>query len=150
MTMTFDDWLEHVGLGHCRQPLLDNGIDFDVAFDLTLDALVRCGLTVGDSLRLLKALNAIRTDAGAAPAILDPPPEPRRAVTGERRQLTVMFCDLVGYTELTQRYDGELLNRMIAVEDCDSIGAMSFQISFHTTDVGWPSARGCLPPMIDL
>lgn len=114
MTMTFDDWLEHVGLGHCRQPLLDNGIDFDVAFDLTLDALIRCGLTVGDGLRLLKALNGIRDDTAAAAAIVEPAATRSRPVAGERRQLTVMFCDLVGYTELTQRHDGELLNRMIA------------------------------------
>ena len=80
MTMTFDNWLEQVGLGHCRQPLLDNGIDFDVAFDLTLDALLKCGLTVGDGLRLLKALNAIRTDPASGTA--QPAPDRPRAPTG--------------------------------------------------------------------
>ena len=53
---SFLEWLGQIGLAHCSQVLLENGIDFDVARDLTQDDLRSIGLNLGDSRRLLKAM----------------------------------------------------------------------------------------------
>ena len=84
----FPEWLEQIGLAHCRETLQANGIDFDSASYLTREDLRRLGLNLGDSLKLLNAV------AGRA--------RPARAFVGELRLLTVMFCDWVGYTALSQ------------------------------------------------
>jgi len=84
----FRDWLEQIGLAHCLDTLQANGIDFDSASYLTREDLRRLGLNLGDSLKLLNAI------AGRG--------QPARAFVGELRQLTVMFCDWVGYTALSQ------------------------------------------------
>ncbi len=114
---SFREWLGQIGLAHCGQVLLENGIDFDVAPDLTEDDLRSVGLNLGDTRRLLKALSRLdqKTSASSADAagVVGVPSKPTDAPLGERRQLTVMFCDLVGYTELTQRLDPEELDDLI-------------------------------------
>ena len=83
----FREWLEQIGLAHCHDTLQANGIDFDSASYLTREDLRRLGLNLGDSLKLLNAI------AGRG--------QPARAFVGELRQLTVMFCDWVGYTAVS-------------------------------------------------
>ena len=85
----FPEWLEQIGLSHCRDILQSNGIDFDSASYLTREDLRRLGLNLGDS---LKFLNAVANRG-----------QPTRGFVGELRQLTVMFCDWVGYTALSQQ-----------------------------------------------
>jgi class 3 adenylate cyclase/tetratricopeptide (TPR) repeat protein len=115
---TFQKWLEQIGLDHCAQLLLEQGIDFDLASTLTEEQLRICGVVrLGDRLRFIR--EAKRRQPTAVEASLGL--EQQDSVTmqrglneaGERCQLTVMFCDLVGYTGLTQRFDGEVLNRML-------------------------------------
>ena len=65
----FPEWLEQIGLAHCRETLQANGIDFDSASYLTREDLRRLGLNLGDSLKLLNAV------AGRA--------RPARAFVGE-------------------------------------------------------------------
>ena len=55
----FPEWLGQVGLAHCAQVLLENGIDFDVAQGLTESDLRSLGLNLGDSRRLLQALTKL-------------------------------------------------------------------------------------------
>src|SRR3990172_8713873 len=85
--------LERLGLGRYAKLFTENGIDFDVLPDLTDADLEKLGVTVGDRIRILKAAKSLEvspTDEGRD--------EGREA---ERRQLTVMFCDLVGSTALS-------------------------------------------------
>jgi class 3 adenylate cyclase len=98
-------WLAEQGLRHYAEAFAENGIDGDILRDLTDADLKELGLNLGDRKRLLKAIAAL--DAG--------PIEPTRAVPREpeRRQLTVLLCDLVGSTELTARLDPEEMREVL-------------------------------------
>jgi class 3 adenylate cyclase len=113
----FVEWLEQIGLAHCARTLVDNGIDFDVAQGLTESDLRGLGLNLGDSRRLLQAVTklagqTIAASAGAV-AVIDIAPKSTHTHPDERRQLTVMFCDIVGYTDLADRTDPEELKKII-------------------------------------
>jgi class 3 adenylate cyclase len=110
-------WLAERGLGHWAEAFAANGIAGDVLRDLTDADLRELGLNLGDRKRLLKAIAALAAAdrAGAAE------PTARRAVPreAERRQLTVLFCDLVASTELAARLDPEDMARVIrAYQEC--------------------------------
>jgi class 3 adenylate cyclase/tetratricopeptide (TPR) repeat protein len=113
----FVEWLEQVGLAHCAQTLIDNGIDFDVAQGLTESDLRGLGLNLGDSRRLLQAVTRLGQQtigpSGDAVAVIDVAPKSTHAPLDERRQLTVMFCDIVGFTDLAHRLDPEELKGII-------------------------------------
>jgi len=113
----FVEWLEQVGLGHCARTLVDNGIDFDVAQGLTESDLRGLGLNLGDTRRLLQAVTKLghQTIARSADAVavIDVAPKSAHTPPDERRQLTVMFCDIVGYTDLADRTDPEELKDII-------------------------------------
>ena len=108
-------WLEALGLGQHTQAFADNGIDRDVLFQLTEDDLKEIGLNVGDRRRLQAAIRA-QTDH------LVSPKTPTRSASrdgvaplseAERRQITVMFCDLVGSTALSSRLDPEDMREIL-------------------------------------
>lgn len=105
------------GLAHLLPVLRAEGIDLDVLDALTESDLARCGVNLGDRKRLLKAIASL------------PPPERSTAFRGtaeparaQRRTLTVLFADLVGFTALSSRIDPEDLRA--AVRD--------FQQAFRT------------------
>jgi len=112
----FGEWLEGLGLGRYAEAFAGSDIDFDVLSDLTEEDLAGLGLSLGDRKRLMRAIAALKPTAtslvetpppGPA-AIPAPPPEPPRpGHAAERRQLTVMFCDMVGSTALAARLDPE-------------------------------------------
>src|SRR4051795_72297 len=99
--MDIGAWLRRLGLGQYEQPFRDNDIDAEVLPELTADDLLGLGIiSIGHRRKLLAAITALRRDAEIAPV--------SAAVTSseaERRQLSVMFCDLVGSTPLSARYD---------------------------------------------
>ena len=101
-------WLAQHGLGHHAEAFAENGIDGDVLLDLTDADLKELGLHLGDRKRLLKAIAALDDElaqGGNRPAAAQRiRVESREA---ERRQLTVMFIDLVGSTELSTALDPE-------------------------------------------
>src|SRR5271169_3355397 len=108
-------WLPGLGLERYAPAFLENRIEADILPSLTLEDLRDLGVTlVGDRRRLLDAIAAlgvaISTPAASAPAVTAPAPAPADA---ERRQLTVMFCDLVGSTALSTRHDPEDLRELI-------------------------------------
>ena len=94
--MDIDGWLRRIGLEQYTQTFRDNAIDDDVLRDLTDDHLRELGLPLGARLKLLKAVAALGTieQPKVSPEIK--PTTPR--TDAERRQLTVMFVDLVGST----------------------------------------------------
>ena len=105
-------WLNTIGLGQYAQRFAENYIDASVLRDLTDQDLEKIGLPLGHRKKLLRA---IRELADASPAT--PPPatasKPAPHDSAERRQLTVMFCDLVGSTALSTRLDPEDLQEII-------------------------------------
>ena len=108
-------WLQGLGLERYAPAFLENRIEADILPSLTLEDLRDLGVTlVGDRRRLLDAIAAlgvaISTPAASAPAVTAAAPAPADA---ERRQLTVMFCDLVGSTALSTHHDPEDLRELI-------------------------------------
>src|SRR3984957_1143602 len=108
-------WLQGLGLERYAPAFLENRIEADILPSLTLEDLRDLGVTlVGDRRRLLDAIAAlgvaISTPAASAPAVTAAAPAPAEA---ERRQLTVMFCDLVGSTALSTQLDPEDLRELI-------------------------------------
>src|SRR5271166_5618105 len=107
--MPFDvtDWLRQLGLEQYAPAFRDNDIDDEVLRRLTAEDLRELGVaSIGHRRRLLDAIAALN----AGPAAPEPVAAPGEA---ERRQLTVMFCDLVGSTSLSTRFDPEDLRVLI-------------------------------------
>lgn len=109
---SFAGWLREIGLESYESIFADNDIDFSVARELSEVDLKELGLSLGHRKKFLSALSALdfapEVGTTAAPA-QDAQPAP----TGERRQLTVMFCDLVGSTALAERLDPEELRALL-------------------------------------
>jgi class 3 adenylate cyclase/predicted ATPase len=113
-------WLRSLGLGKYEATFRENDIDETVLPSLTHENLKELGVTsLGHRVKLLDAIAALRNDAGSkAPSVdaattSDAPsahPEDR----AERRQVTVMFSDLVGSTALSARMDPEDLREVIS------------------------------------
>ena len=104
--MNVGDWLRGLGLGQYDAVFHENGVDSEVLPDLTDGDLEKLGVLLGHRKRLLKAIaNLVAIDAPTTPKISAAPASPTDAA--ERRQLTVMFCDLVGSTALSTRLDPE-------------------------------------------
>src|SRR5438132_5328254 len=108
--MDLGGWLRSLGLGQYEAAFRENAIDDTVLPRLTAEDLKDLGVgIIGHSRKLLDAIAALRADASAKA----PPPEPLPVTdksakdTAERRQVTVMFADLVGSTALSARMDPE-------------------------------------------
>jgi hypothetical protein len=106
-------WLSGLGLERYADAFRENAIGFDVLPQLTDEHLKDLGLPLGDRLRLLKAAAALNGPAEPGsgvdqkPGTSPEPPPTARPAEAERRQLTVLFCDLVGSTTLAARLDPE-------------------------------------------
>ncbi len=100
MRSDVERWLEGHGLGKHAVLFAEHLIDFEVLPELTEDDLRELGLALGDRKKLLKAVRGL----GQEPPATSSEPSPADA---ERRRLTVMFCDLMGSTELSQKLDPE-------------------------------------------
>src|SRR5215831_15384630 len=100
------DWLEKLGLGQYAQRFAESGIDLGVLSDLTDGEFDRLGVLLGHRLRMRREIAALNHAR-----LVD---QPARRRDAERRQLTVMFCDLVGSTALSTRLDPEDLQKIIS------------------------------------
>jgi class 3 adenylate cyclase len=106
------EWLEKLGMSEYTQRFAENRIDVSVLPDLTDQHLKDLGIALGDRLKMLRA---IRELSGAALASPQPAStEPKAQDAAERRQVTVMFSDLVGSTALPARMDPEDLREVIS------------------------------------
>ena len=105
------DWLESLGMSGYAQRFAENGIDVAALPHLTDQDLKEIGVLLGHRRIMLAAISKL---AGAAPAALEPRAEPKPQDTAERRQVTVMFSDLVGSTALSARMDPEDLREVIS------------------------------------
>jgi len=105
------EWLASIGLSEYAQRFADNAIDLSVIRDLTEQDLKDLGVLLGHRRKILRAIAELD---GGAPAPAETATEPAPRDEAERRQLTVMFCDLVGSTALSVRLDPEDMRAVIA------------------------------------
>lgn len=150
--MDIGSWLSGLGLGQYEAAFRDHDVDFDLLPSLTADDLRDLGVTsVGHRRRLLTAIQEL-----SAP--LSPPLPPTRAADApdetahgraERRQLTVMFVDLVGSTELSRALDPEDMGRLIRAYQTTVAGEITrfeghiakFMGDGVLAYFGWPAAH---------
>ena len=154
--MDVGTWLRDLGLGQYEQAFRENDIDAEVLADLTADDLSGLGVaSVGHRRKLLAAIAALR--AGSVPAtapstagIGHGPGDSPAAPEAERRQLTVMFVDLVGSTALAARLDPEDMREVIArlPARCvaETVGRFGGFVAKYMGDgvlayFGWPQAH---------
>jgi class 3 adenylate cyclase/tetratricopeptide (TPR) repeat protein len=134
-------WLEDRGLGQYADVMAANDVDLDVLSHLSDDDLKELGLSLGHRRILLTALRDQATDETHTSH--DPDHQ------AERRQLTVMFCDLVGSTELSEQLDPEEL-RAVMGRYHDAVAASVSAHEGHVAKLlgdgvlayfGWPQAH---------
>ena len=144
------DWLEKLGMSEYAERFAENRIDFSVLRELTDQDLKELGILLGDRRKMLRAIAASRhggarqprpTHSAAShtrrvranPARTPPPISAAGEVTGERRYLTVMFCDLVGSTSISAQLDAE--------EWRDLVGSYLDAASAAVTEMGGHVAK---------
>jgi class 3 adenylate cyclase len=110
--MDVGNWLRGIGLDQYESVFRENEIDGSVLPDLTEGDFEKLGVPMGHRKRLLKA---IATLGATATAVVQPDrPAPQSSTdAAERRQLTVMFCDLVGSTAMSAGLDPEDMRSII-------------------------------------
>src|SRR5713226_1071832 len=110
------EWLEARGLGRYADALLAQDIELYILPQLTDADLTAAGLPVGARKRLLQAIEGLRnlSDATMQSMVSQPiVPATEPLVEAERRQLTVLFCDVVGSTHLAETLDAEDLRNLL-------------------------------------
>jgi len=112
--MDLGGWLRTLGLEQYEAAFRENAIDDTVLHDLTENHLREIGIPLGARLKLLKAIAALDARAEAVGPTADVALPDSPIDGAERRQVTVMFSDLVGSTALSARMDPEDLREVIS------------------------------------
>jgi class 3 adenylate cyclase len=137
-------WLRSLGLGKYEAAFRENDIDETVLPGLTHETLKELGVaSVGHRVKLLEAIAALRNNASVQTPSVAAAPSPPSATTpttvpaaqavGERRHVTVMFCDLVGSTSISAGLDAEYWR--------DLVGAYLDAASAAVTEMGGHVAK---------
>ncbi|MGB8089625.1 MAG: adenylate/guanylate cyclase domain-containing protein [Pseudolabrys sp.] len=153
-TTDIAEWLGRQGLGQYAQTFAENHIDYSVLPDLTEDDLEKLGISLGHRKKLLRAIDAVwgtrqardTTKVARTGAEATSPVQHREA---EFRQITVMFCDLVGSTQLSEKLDPEDLQKIIDSyrRECSTaIRRYGGEVARYLADgvlafFGWPYAH---------
>ena len=111
------EWLDSIGLGQYTEAFEKNAIGWDVLSHLDHDVLKDIGVyAAGDRVRILYAIKSLRAERGnGSPGYPALAQRHSSSAGAERRQLTVLFCDLVGSTDLAHRLDPEDLADLVRV-----------------------------------
>jgi class 3 adenylate cyclase/predicted ATPase len=144
--MDISAWLRGLGLERYETAFRDNDIDVSLLRSLMNEDLKEIGVTsLGHRRKLLEAIAVLRAEqAGAAVG-----QTPVAGAEAERRQLTLMFCDLVGSTPLASRFDPEELSEIISAYHrtvADAIGRFDGFVAKYMGDgvltyFGYPRAH---------
>ena len=143
-TMDVADWLRTLNLSRYEAAFRENSVGIDVLPSLTADDLKDLGVNaVGDRRRLLNAIAALRPGAEGVGA------QNAQEALAERRQLTVMFCDVAGSTALSTRLDPEDLSAVVRTYQStvrSTISRFGGFIARYVGDgvliyFGWPEAH---------
>ena len=107
-----EDWLRKLGMSEYARRFTENDIDTSVLHHLTDQDLKELGVSLGDRRKMLAAIAELASAVPGSPqpALTEPKPQD----TAERRQVTVMFSDLVGSTALSAHMDPEDLREVIS------------------------------------
>ena len=108
------DWLKQLGMSEYAERFAKDRIDFSVLPDLTDQDLEKLGVLLGDRRKMLRAIASLKAVDAPIAVGTAAPAAPRPLDTAERRQVTVMFSDLVGSTALSARMDPEDLREIIS------------------------------------
>src|SRR6516225_10369608 len=100
------DWLKKLGMSEYAERFAENDIEIDILSELTDHDLERLGVSLGHRRRILRAIRELGGSPQAVPQAAAPA-SPVPHDSAERRQLTVMFCGLVGSTALSVELDLE-------------------------------------------
>ena len=122
-----NQWLETLGLGQYAEVFAANDIDMEVLPELTEEDLKTLGVSMGHRKKLMKAIGALSApDTAALPETVPTPapPEPstRAPSEGERRQATVLFSDLSGYTAMNETLDPEEVEGLMSRFKAEALG----------------------------
>ncbi len=149
MARNIDQWLERLSLSKYSELFAENEVDLEVLPDLTEQDLKDLAIPLGHRKKLLKAIAALSEDADKVGHAAEPTEaSPPVYAEAERRQLTVMFCDLVGSTALSQRLDPEDLREVMRRYQ-DSVAGAVTRYGGHVAKYlgdgvlayfGWPQA----------
>jgi class 3 adenylate cyclase len=109
------EWLEARGLERYAEALLVQDIELDILPQLTDSDLAAAGLPIGARKRLRQAIEGLQSDQQATAPLSGSQTRPKAipAAEAERRQLTVLFCDVVGSTSLAEKLDAEDLRVLL-------------------------------------
>jgi predicted ATPase/class 3 adenylate cyclase len=155
-TMDIGGWLRSLGLERYEQAFRDNEIDWEALPKITAEDLRDLGVVLGGHRRrLLEAIAALEpapasgADALPSTKTTSTMTEQVAAADAERRQLTVMFCDLVGSTALAARQDPEDLREVISAYHrsvADTVGRFDGFVAKYMGDgvlvyFGYPQAH---------
>lgn len=150
MADNIDEWLEELGLGKYASVFVESEVDLDTLPFVTDEALEKMGVALGARLKILAAIAARLPENLARDTRVENRVESKtRRQNAERRQLTVMFCDMVGSTALSGSLDPEELRAVILSFQNAVVGeAMSFEghVARYMGDgvliyFGWPRAH---------
>jgi class 3 adenylate cyclase/predicted ATPase len=147
-------WLEELGFGKYAGAFEREEVDLDALPHLTSEILKDIGVPAGPRAKLLAAIRAQKQeDSSASTPVSDEPPArkeaPVTAHEAERRQITVMFCDLVGSTALSEALDPEDLRSVMQAYQ-QAAGTVIERYQGHVaqylgdglmTYFGWPQAH---------
>src|SRR5262245_43968888 len=140
------DWLEKLGMSEYAQRFAENDIDASVLPHLTDQSLKELGVSLGHRLKILAAVKEL---GGPTPAPPEAATSTKTKPHAERRQVTVMFSDLVGSTALSARMDPEDLREIISsYQNCVARVVQRFDgfVAKYLGDgvlayFGWPKAH---------
>ena len=130
------DWLEDIGLGHYGELFAQHRIDLDVVSDLTESDLAELGVPLGDRRRLQRAMMSLVPARLANSSVNNGLRAPSATVGAERRQLTVMFSDMVGSTSLSEQFDPEDVRDIIAAYREKCVRVLEYYEGFVARYVG--------------
>ncbi len=106
-------WLEDIGLSKFADVFAENEIDSTVLPDLSEADFEKIGIPMGPRKKMLRAIEELNVAAQGTESTVETRVGRAASAEAERRQLTVMFCDLVGSTALSQRLDPEDLRDVL-------------------------------------
>ncbi|RVG05281.1 adenylate/guanylate cyclase [Sinorhizobium meliloti] len=153
MSLTVRQWLKQIGLLEYADRFEENNIDFGVLGYLTSSDLREIGIkAVGDRRRLIAAAKQFRTESSGAPSRSHRKSHAeafRSSGGAERRNLAVLFCDLVGSTRMSEQLDAEELRDIVTRYQSTAVRVVKkyggrigqFMGDGVLAYFGWPSAR---------